>query len=110
MIGERAAESCALFMRLEQDYPGIPVYFLSWKYSELRAGLRDKQKLVNGIMKDFADKSEQVTFVDVNALLLNEDGSVNSSLFESDNLHINHDGYLLWTSLLKPQLIETCNL
>lgn len=109
-VGEVFDHYRMLFMRLEQDYPGIPVYFLSWKYSELRAGLRNKQKLVNGIMKDFADKSEQVTFVDVNALLLNEDGSVNASLFESDNLHINHDGYLLWTSLLKPQLIETCNL
>lgn len=109
-VGEVFDHYRVLFMRLEQDYPGIPVYFLSWKYSELRAGLRDKQKLVNSIMADFAEKSPQVTFVDVNSLLLNNDGSVNSSLFESDNLHINHDGYLLWTSLLKPQLIETCNL
>ena len=97
-----------LFLRLGQDYPGTPVFFLSWKYSELRAGLREKQKMVNRLIEEYASISPQVTFVDVNSLLLNEDGSVNSSLFESDNLHINREGYLLWTSLLKPQLIEIC--
>lgn len=97
-----------LFLRLGQDYPGTPVFFLSWKYSELRAGLRQKQKMVNQLIEEYASVSTQVTFVDVNSLLLNEDGSVNSSLFESDNLHINREGYLLWTSLLKPQLIEIC--
>ena len=97
-----------LFLRLDKDYPGIPVYFLSWKYSELRAGLRDKQKLVNDIMKDFAESSRQVTFVDVNSLLVNEDGTIKAELFESDNLHINTEGYLLWTSMLKPHLLEVC--
>lgn len=107
-VGEVYDHYRLLFQRLEKDYPGIPVFFLSWKYSELRAGLRDKQQLVNGVMKDFAAKSTQVTFVDVNSTLLKEDGDVNSELFESDNLHINRDGYLLWTSVLKPQLLEVC--
>lgn len=107
-VGEVYDHYRLLFQRLEKDYPEIPVFFLSWKYSELRAGLRDKQQLVNGVMKDFAAKSTQVTFVDVNSTLLKEDGDVNSELFESDNLHINRDGYLLWTSVLKPQLLEVC--
>lgn len=107
-VGEVYDHYRLLFQRLEKDYPGIPVFFLSWKYSELRAGLRDKQQLVNGVMKDFAAKSTQVTFVDVNSTLLKEDGDVNSELFESDNLHINRNGYLLWTSVLKPQLLEVC--
>lgn len=97
-----------LFQRLDKDYPGTPVFFLSWKYSELRAGLRDKQRIVNHLIEEYADKSEQVTFVDVNSLLLDKDGNVNSSLFEKDNLHINRDGYLLWTSVLKPKLMEIC--
>ena len=97
-----------LFQRLDKDYPGTPVFFLSWKYSELRAGLRDKQRIVNHLIEEYADKSEQVTFVDVNSLLLDKDGNVNSALFEKDNLHINRDGYLLWTSVLKPKLMEIC--
>ena len=97
-----------LFNRLDQDYPGVPVFFLSWKYSGLRAFMRDTQKLVNDVMADYASSSEQVTFVDVNATLLQPDGDINQSLFESDNLHINRDGYLLWTSVLKPHLLEVC--
>ena len=97
-----------LFNRLAQDYPGVPVFFLSWKYSGLRAFMRDTQKLVNDVMVDYASSSDQVTFVDVNATLLQSDGDINQALFESDNLHINRDGYLLWTSVLKPQLLEVC--
>ena len=97
-----------LFNRLDQDYPGVPVFFLSWKYSGLRAFMRDTQKLVNDVMADYASSSNQVTFVDVNATLLQPDGDINQSLFESDNLHINRDGYLLWTSVLKPLLLEVC--
>lgn len=97
-----------LFNRLDQDYPGVPVFFLSWKYSGLRAFMRDTQKLVNDVMADYASSSNQVTFVDVNATLLKPDGDINQSLFESDNLHINRDGYLLWTSVLKPLLLEVC--
>jgi lysophospholipase L1-like esterase len=86
------------------------VFFLSWKYSELRAGLREKQRIVNHLIQEYALLSDQVTFVDVNSLLLNENGDVNPALFEKDNLHINRDGYLLWTSVLKPKLMETCCL
>lgn len=97
-----------LFQRLDKDYPGTPVFFLSWKYSELRAGLRDKQRIVNHLLEEYARISDQVTFVDVNSLLLGKDGDVNPALFEKDNLHINRDGYLLWTSVLKPQLTDIC--
>ena len=97
-----------LFNRLGQDYPGVPVFFLSWKYSGLRAFMRDTQKLVNDVMADYASSSDQVVFVDVNATLLQSDGDIDPALFESDNLHINRDGYLLWTSVLKPHLLEAC--
>lgn len=97
-----------LFGMLDRDYPGVPVYFLSWKYSELRAGLRETQKLVNDIMRDYAAHSSQVTFVDVNSTLLLSDWDVNRDLFESDNLHINREGYQLWTSVLKPHLMNVC--
>ena len=97
-----------LFDRLDQDYPGVPVFFLSWKYSGLRAFMRDTQRLVNDVMADYASGSDQVTFVDVNSTLLLPNGDINPALFESDNLHINREGYLLWTSVLKPHLLKAC--
>lgn len=97
-----------LFDRLDQDYPGVPIFFLSWKYSGLRAFMRDTQRLVNDVMADYASGSDQVTFVDVNSTLLLPDGDINPALFESDNLHINREGYLLWTSVLKPHLLKAC--
>ena len=36
--------------------------------------------------------------------MLNEDGQPDSSLFVDDNLHINADGYKIWTSIVRKEL------
>ena len=95
-----------LFKRLEKDYPGIPVYFLSFKHSASRHDLRENQCMINALMKDFADHSEQVTFIDICTPLLNADGSVNLDLFVEDKLHLNAKGYKLWTDAIKPILLK----
>ncbi len=95
-----------LFDQLRRDYPGVPVYFLSGKYSRARTALRSTQQLVNELVRVYAGKSDLVTYVDVTSLLLKEDGEVDDRLYLDDNLHITHEGYLRWTSVLKPLLLE----
>ena len=57
-------------------------------------------------MADYAAHTPNFTFIDINTVLLNKDGSVNSALFVDDKLHINAEGYALWTALLKPMLMQ----
>lgn len=68
--------------------------------------MREEHRLFNALMADYAEYTDGVTFVDVNTPLLNEDGSVNNGYFEQDLLHVNREGYAIWTSVLKPMLIE----
>lgn len=105
-IGELFDHYRLLFQRLEQDYPGVPVWLLSYKYSELRASLRDKQELFNALMSDYDAHSEQLRFVNINPPLLHPDGRPNNALFEQDRLHVNREGYRQWSAILKPQLLE----
>lgn len=95
-----------LVERLKGDYSDCPIYILSIKFNENRAHKREEHRLFNALMADYAEYTDGVTFVDVNTPLLNEDGSVNNGYFEQDLLHVNRKGYAVWTSVLKPMLIE----
>lgn len=95
-----------LVVRLQADYPDVPIFILSIKFNECRAAKREEHRLFNAIMADYAAHTEGVTFVDVNSAILNPDGSVNNDYFESDLLHVNREGYRVWTSVLKPLLLE----
>lgn len=92
--------------RLQRDYPNRPIFFLSIKFNECRAAKREQHRLFNAIMADWAAHTEGVTFVDVNTPILNADGTVNNAYFEQDLLHVNREGYRVWTSVLKPLLME----
>ena len=94
-----------LVERLKVDYPDTPIYILSIKFNENRAHKREEHRLFNAIMADYAKCEAAVTFVNVNTPLLNSDGSVNNDYFEEDLLHVNREGYRVWTSVLKPMLL-----
>lgn len=96
-----------LVVRLQEDYPEVPIFILSIKFNENRAAKREQHRLFNAMMTDWAEHTEGVTFVDVNTPILNPDGSVNNCYFESDLLHVNREGYRVWTKVLKPLLLES---
>lgn len=95
-----------LFDRLEADYPNTPVYFLAIKHCKRRESIRDRQSVFNAVMKEYAERSNQVTFVDTCTELLTPEGEIDPSLFTKDNIHLNEQGYARWTKLLKPLLLK----
>lgn len=95
-----------LVERLQSDYEDVPIYILSIKFNNNRLVRREEHRLFNAIMSDYASHTDGLTFVDVNTPLLKSDGSVDDSLFEADRLHVNSEGYRIWTSVLKPMLLE----
>lgn len=105
-VGELFDHYRLLLDRLAKDYPGVPVYGLSMKFSERRATVRAQQQTFNALMTDYSLHRPGFYFVDVNTPLLNDDGSVNESLFDKDRLHVNEKGYALWVEVLKPLLMQ----
>ena len=96
-----------LFNRLEQDYPGVPVYFLAMKHNERREAIRDRQVVYNSLIKEYAERSSnQVIYVDTCTPLLTEDGKIDATKFLDDKLHLNEKGYAEWVKVLKPMLIK----
>lgn len=92
--------------RLRRDYPGVPVYVLSFKPSYAREQLIPKQRAVNALLEEYAGVTGGVTYVDVASCMYDGAGVLRRDIFKPDNLHMNQTGYDLWTARLKPLLLE----
>jgi lysophospholipase L1-like esterase len=55
----------------------------------------------NQRMKDFATGDSRLSFIDLFEYMLNVEGRPRAELFVEDKLHVNAQGYELWTSLLR---------
>jgi lysophospholipase L1-like esterase len=47
-----------------------------------------------------------MTFVDVAAGMLGEDGQPRPEIFKEDGLHMNRAGYVIWRDALRPLLMK----
>jgi hypothetical protein len=85
--------------------PTTRIWFITIKPSPSRVALMDAMVQTNGLVKDFAATHPYVALVDVFTPML-KDGKPRPELFVSDNLHMNSDGYKIWTGLIKPLLAD----
>ncbi len=84
--------------------PGSHVYFVSIKPSLARWDLWPVMHEANDLIRDLCTRDERLHFIDTVPVMLGSDGKPRQSLFNDDGLHINEDGYALWTSVIKPVL------
>jgi lysophospholipase L1-like esterase len=63
-------------------------------------------KQVNDRAESYADATPGLTYVDVMTPMLDTDGQPRAELFSADGLHMNAEGYAIWTKTLKPLLLE----
>ena len=90
--------------KVRKALPETTILLLSVKPSNARENLRDKQQQTNELVQKLATGDAHVKFIDVGKVLLNAEGKPRPELFLEDQLHLNAEGYRLWTELLKPYL------
>jgi lysophospholipase L1-like esterase len=99
-----AGDFAALIARIRAELPQTKIVYIGIKPSIARWKLIEQVRDANRRMQAIARMHEQVTFVDVEPAMLNASGQPREELFVKDGLHLNEEGYRLWTSLLKPHL------
>jgi len=93
------------FMRVKDAKLGTtPVYFIGIKPSKLREKQMPEQAKFNAMVKDWADKREDLVFIDVWNTVLT-DGKP-GDYFVADGLHLNPAGYANFTKVIKPVLMQ----
>ena len=91
--------------KLKKDYPNTPLIVVSLKPSQHKADQLKDQLLVNALLEENATV-QGYTYVDITKVMYDEAGNLRTDIFKEDNLHMNAEGYKLWTAILKPLLIK----
>ena len=88
------------------ELPETWIYYVSIKPSTLRKRRWPKMQEMNRMVEAFARTQERVQFVDVSSAMLDAQGEPRSDLLKRDGLHPNQKCYALWTSIIKPILMQ----
>lgn len=91
--------------KLKKDYPNTPLIVVSLKPSQHKANQLKDQLLVNALLEENAT-AQGYTYVNITKVMYDEAGNLRTDIFKEDNLHMNAEGYKLWTAILKPLLIK----
>ena len=90
--------------KIHAALPETPVYYICIKPSVSRWRLWDKMKKANALIEEYAGEHDLVEYIDVATPMLGQDSKPRTELFIKDGLHLNADGYKLWTAVVKPYL------
>ena len=88
-----------------RDRAGAPptrILFIATAPNPARWKLADQMRQLNQLVQAYAMKTPWVTYVDVFTPMLGPDGAPRPELFVADKLHMNAQGYALWTEILRP--------
>jgi len=83
--------------------PRTTIYFISAKPSPARWEYKSKYEEFNSLLKNYCETHDQLSFIDVWNPMLNHDLRPNPTIFISDSLHMNEQGYLLWKEIICKQ-------
>ena len=81
-----------------------PIIYIAIKPSIARWKLVDKVREANKLIREFCEKGDKLTFLDIETPMIGDDGKPKAELFVKDNLHLSEAGYKMWDELLKPHL------
>lgn len=91
---------------LNEHLPDTDVYFIAVKPSIRRAHLWSTMVEVNEALQALANEHDHVQFLDTSTPMLKDDGAVMDGLLIEDGLHMNANGYAIWTDVIKPVLMS----
>jgi lysophospholipase L1-like esterase len=109
--GRKSAQSVAQDVQqfvqiVHAKLPQTWVFVLSIKPSILRWKAWPEMKQANQLIEGFLRTQDHAAYIDVASPMLDSSGRLSSDLFVSDGLHPSAKCYALWTSLIKPVLLQ----
>lgn len=104
---QQVANDAKEFVRMVRSAsPQTWIYFLSIKPSKARWQEWPQMKSANDMIAEFAKTQQRVQYIDVASAMFDAQGQLRTDLFEEDGLHPNAKCYALWTSIIKPVLLQ----
>ena len=89
---------------VNEQLPETRIYYISIKPSLTRWEYWPEMAKANGMIQHFSDGHEMLDFIDITSSMLDADGKPREDILISDGIHMNDEGYRIWTSIIKPVL------
>jgi lysophospholipase L1-like esterase len=90
--------------RVRKELPKARIFFCSIKPSPSRAKIWPRVQEANRLVAEFCKTQQGAELVDTATPMLDAEGKPREELFIKDKLHMNAEGYKIWTAILKPIL------
>ena len=90
--------------QIRERHPVTPFLWVEITPTKSRWAQWEDIKKVNQKIKAYCDKTDNVYFVSTANAFLNEKGLPKTALFVEDQLHLNKDGYALWSSIIRKEI------
>jgi len=90
------------FIEITSMQKPVPeIYLISPKPAIARIHLWPEYEKLHDAMIKLSDEYENVVFVDVAMEMFKEDGELNKDIFIEDGVHMNDEGYRIWTEVIR---------
>lgn len=107
LTAEQVASDFDVFVsKVREDVGDIPIIYIANKPSVMRAENWPDMKRANDLIASRAEADENIYFVDIATPMLDDEGNPRADLLIWDGLHLNAEGYALWTKLVRPVVID----
>lgn len=90
--------------QVRKKYKDEPVFFIQITPTNSRWKVWDKISEANNIVKNYCSKEKDLYFIETADRFMGGDGKPRAELFREDQLHLNSEGYKIWTAVIKEHL------
>ena len=90
--------------KVHQALPDTRIVFVAIKPSIRRWDMVQSMREANRLVRAVTEKDDRLRYVDIDKPMIGNDGKPRPELFKSDGLHLNAEGYKLWSGLVLEHL------
>lgn len=96
----------AFVLKLRKALPKVRIYVMSIKPSPSRWRMWGRMRQANVLLARVCNRYSFLTYIDIATPMFNSRGKPKESIFLSDKLHMNWEGYLLWKKAVRKMLLK----
>ena len=89
---------------IRSKYRRQPIFIIEITPCQSRWKQWSQIKQTNTVLKAYCQKGKNLEFIETAQSFLNEKGEPRNELFRDDHLHLNPDGYKIWSALIKAEI------
>lgn len=95
--------------QVRERNPNVPLLWIEITPTQSRWEQWEKIQSVNNKIKSFCDKTANLYFVETASAFLDDQGRPRTELFVEDQLHLNPDGYAVWSQIIRKEIEKHLN-